>query len=116
MVDTFAHDDPATTYLDIAGERLVATPEHPFYTKERGWVDAGELQLGEHIRQADGEYGAVQAVEVEQRPQMMYNLTVATAHTFFVGDNQWLVHNSSSTLRLKRTYSIMGYAMQHRIP
>ena len=23
----------------------------------------------------------------------MYNLTVAEAHTFFVGDGQWLVHN-----------------------
>jgi hypothetical protein len=28
-----------------------------------------------------------------QRPQVMYNLTVAVAHTFFVGDGQWLVHN-----------------------
>ena len=25
---------------------------------------------------------------------MMYNLTVDTAHTFFVGDGQWLVHNT----------------------
>jgi hypothetical protein len=24
----------------------------------------------------------------------MYNLTVATAHTYFVGSQQWLVHNS----------------------
>lgn len=24
----------------------------------------------------------------------MYNFTVATAHTFFVGDGQWLVHNT----------------------
>lgn len=24
----------------------------------------------------------------------MYNFTVATAHTYFVGDGQWLVHNS----------------------
>ena len=24
----------------------------------------------------------------------MYNLTVATAHTFFVGEGQWLVHNT----------------------
>jgi hypothetical protein len=24
----------------------------------------------------------------------MYNLTVETAHTFFVGDGQWLVHNA----------------------
>lgn len=25
----------------------------------------------------------------------MYNLTVDTAHTFFVGDGQWLVHNAN---------------------
>lgn len=24
----------------------------------------------------------------------MYNLTVAEAHTFYVGDGQWLVHNA----------------------
>jgi len=35
----------------------------------------------------------VQAVEVAPVQQRMYNLTVAEAHTFFVGDGQWLVHN-----------------------
>ena len=25
---------------------------------------------------------------------MMFNLTVGEAHTFFVGDGQWLVHNA----------------------
>ena len=35
----------------------------------------------------------MQAVEVVEQPQVMYNLTVAQAHTFFVGDGQWLVHN-----------------------
>jgi hypothetical protein len=28
------------------------------------------------------------------KTQEIYNLTVATAHTFFVGDGQWLVHNA----------------------
>jgi hypothetical protein len=31
---------------------------------------------------------------------MMYNLTVAEAHTYFVGDGQWLVHkNLAASLR-----------------
>ena len=29
----------------------------------------------------------------------MYNLTVDTAHTFFVGDGQWLVHNCPDGIR-----------------
>jgi hypothetical protein len=35
----------------------------------------------------------VKAVEVKNDRQVMYNLSVETAHTFFVGDGQWLVHN-----------------------
>lgn len=36
----------------------------------------------------------VEAVMFVREPQIMYNLTVTSAHTFFVGKQQWLVHNS----------------------
>jgi hypothetical protein len=36
------------------------------------------------------------------RTQPMYNLTVAQAHTFFVGDGQWLVHNCSTRQVVKQ--------------
>ncbi len=29
----------------IAGEFVETTPEHPFFTLERGWTPAGELQV-----------------------------------------------------------------------
>jgi hypothetical protein len=57
------------------------------------WVNAGDLDVGDAVRQADGTTGIVQAVVVVERRQPMYNLTVAVAHTFFVGEQQWLVHN-----------------------
>jgi len=38
--------------------KITNTPEHPFYTEDCGWVDAGDLRLGEHIRKADGGYMA----------------------------------------------------------
>ncbi|MFN8531670.1 MAG: hypothetical protein U0670_23950 [Anaerolineae bacterium] len=41
------------------------------------------------------DYGTVEQVEVVAQHQQMYNLTVDEAHTFFVGDDQWLVHNAS---------------------
>jgi RHS repeat-associated protein len=87
------HDDPVIVHLALDGEYIDTTPEHPFYTQERGWVAAGNLKVGEHIRRVDGSYGVVEKVEYEQRHQLMYNLTVDEAHTFFVGDGQWLVHN-----------------------
>ena len=50
--------------------------------------------VGDAVHQADSTTGMVQAVVVVQRSQPMYNFTVAVAHTFFVGDQQWLVHNT----------------------
>lgn len=38
------------------------------------------------------------SITLVQRSQAMYNLTVAVAHTFFVGDQQWLVHNAKEIL------------------
>jgi hypothetical protein len=88
-----AHDDPVIVHLTLDDEQLETTPDHPFFTAERGWIPAGDLTLGEHIQRLDGSWGAVTALEFEQRTQTMYNLTVAVAHTFYVGEGQWLVHN-----------------------
>ena len=38
--------------------------------------------------------GLVESLSFEVQPQSMYNLTVAEAHTFFVGQGVWLVHNA----------------------
>jgi hypothetical protein len=88
-----AHADPVIIHLTIDDETLETTPEHPFFTQDRGWVAAGELQISEQVRTLNGTTGVVTALHAEQRTQVMYNLTVAVAHTFFVGDGQWLVHN-----------------------
>jgi hypothetical protein len=86
------HEDQLIVDLIIDGESLTTTPEHPFYTLE-GWEVAGELEVGDHIWSISGEWGRVEAVSVSHDPQLMYNLTVDDAHTFFVGEQAWLVHN-----------------------
>ena len=52
------------------------------------------LWIGAHIRRLDGSVGRVRGHGLEAEGQVMYNLTVAGAHTFFVGEQRWLVHNS----------------------
>ncbi len=79
------HDDLALTEVIIDGEWLETTPEHPFYTEDDGWLPAGELKTGMKVRRADGSYGLVWLAWTVYRAQEMYNLTVDTAHTFFVG-------------------------------
>ena len=60
------------THLTLDGERIDTTPEHPFYTEEQGWVNAGDLCGRAHIRQADGTPGvASSAITTEQRSQVM---------------------------------------------
>ncbi len=93
VLATWVHEDPVIAYLVIEGELIETTPDHPFYSEDGDWVTAGELEAGDQIRQADGSYGTVETIELVYRLQPMYNLTVAAAHTFFVGEGQWLVHN-----------------------
>jgi Pretoxin HINT domain len=90
---THSHLDPVVVYLTINDETILTTPEHPFYTVAGEWVGAGDLQVGSRVYSTDGQLGVVAAVKVVEQPQVMYNLTVADAHTFAVGDGQWLVHN-----------------------
>lgn len=91
---TFSHADPTTVQLTLDGEVVVTTPEHPFWGEGTGWVPAEALEAGMRVRRADGGFGLVHALALEHEPRVMYNLTVAGAHTFFVGDGQWLVHNA----------------------
>ncbi|KAB8140648.1 hypothetical protein F8S13_23135 [Chloroflexia bacterium SDU3-3] len=88
------HTDAAQVHLSVGGEHVETTPEHPFYTLERGWVAAGDLWDGAHVRRADGSYALTLVLWLDAEPQVMYNLTVATAHTFFVGVERALVHNA----------------------
>ena len=65
------HTDPVIEDLTIDGERIETTPEHPFYTQERGWVAAGQLWPGAHVRKEDGRYGVVdQLTFVESAPKL----------------------------------------------
>ncbi len=87
------NNDPITGSVVIAGEAIYTTPEHPFYTAEHGWVDAGALAVGEHVKSESSSYGLVSSVAFTTTREIMYNLTVDVDHTYFVGIGQWLVHN-----------------------
>ena len=88
------HEDPATVQLVINGETIDTTPEHPFLTTDGTWVMAGELTSGDRVRSATSDVGVVDMVTFVTVHQQMYNLTVADAHTYVVGDGEWVVHNS----------------------
>jgi hypothetical protein len=90
---TWNHLDPVVTLLVMDGELIEATPEHPFFAPGVGWREAGKLWPGAPVRKADGTVGIVEGIGLLAHEQPMWNLTVAVAHTYFVGDGRWLVHN-----------------------
>jgi hypothetical protein len=94
VLDVWAHEDPVIVELVIDGEVIFTTPEHPFYTDGGDWIPAVALQAGDEIRRADWDTGTVETITFIASPQTMYNFTVATSHTYFVGEGQWLVHNA----------------------
>ncbi len=108
------HDDPVTYDIivdddvtdNIPDELIETTPEHPFYVLGE-WVDAEDLEVGMPLSTYEGidliHSGTVTSIKRIEETQTMYNLTVDTAHTFFVGEGEWLVHNTGGCPTLVRT-------------
>ena len=82
-------------------EQLQTTDTHPFWVMGKGWIDAGALQLGDQVAEADGTDDAVvvQSDRVEHPEGItVYNIEVEGDHTYFVedgaGEADWVwVHN-----------------------
>ncbi len=77
------------------GETIDTTTNHPFYVEEKGWVAAGDLEVGDTLVTADGYEVEVTDLELEKlaEPILVYNLDVADFDTYFVGEYGVLVHN-----------------------
>ena len=56
-------------------------------------MQAAELRPGEHVPSVAGGAGTVGSITWLRGADRMYDLTVDTAHTFYVGAGGWLVHN-----------------------
>jgi hypothetical protein len=78
------------------GEVIKTTAYHPFYVDGKDWVRAGDLNIGDKISTLDGGTIAIIGLSSElfDEPVVVYNLTVADFHTYFVGETGILVHNA----------------------
>ena len=69
------------------GEKIVTTVDHPFYVKNQGFVNAGELIVGDKLLDVNGNVLLVKKfnVELTDKPVKVYNFQVEDFHTYFVG-------------------------------
>jgi len=89
------------------GSTFKVQPSHPFWVdhgrglRGAGWLDAGHVQPGDRLRTVSGTDIVVVRVRRNAGRAVVYTLTVAHDHTFFVDTARVLVHNSDSCLDIK---------------
>ncbi|WP_394832720.1 Hint domain-containing protein [Pendulispora rubella] len=79
--------------LDDAHESIRSTPEHLYFTRDRGWLGAGDLVAGETLLDRAGREVQVTKVVPIAQSAAVYNLEVESDHTYFVGRSSVWVHN-----------------------
>lgn len=86
--------------LDIDGEMIQCTETHPFQVKDKGWVDACDLNPGDVVYTKDWGTATVQSVNLLEfdEPVEVFNFEVEDCHTYFVGNIYILVHNSDCSV------------------
>jgi Holliday junction resolvase len=70
--------------LDLAGQIIETTPEHPFFVEGKGWVQAGFLRTGDLLRTRNGLWIPVGGVVDSGQVQTVYNWAINEYHTYFV--------------------------------
>jgi len=89
--------DLTTTDSQGHSNVLHTTPHHPFWNQTRhAWVDAAHLKPGDQLGSTGERKITVTAVHSFTQRHLMYDLTIATDHTYYVvaGDTSVLVHNT----------------------
>ena len=96
VVQTFENETKELVHITVADEEIVSTPKHPFYVPQKGWTSAVDLKAGDMLVLSNGEYVIVEKVqhEILEAPVKVYNFEVQDFHTYYVGKNSVLVHNS----------------------
>jgi len=98
---------------DGRGDGLIrATSAHAFWTQQRGWVSAKELNSGDALQDDSGRTPRVLSTLSVPTITPTFNLSVEDAHTYFVlaGDIPLLVHNTNPGTRLYIVYEAIDAA------
>ena len=96
VVNVFVNEASELVHVFTANDEIICTNEHPFYSPVKGWVSACQLRAGDILVLLNGEYIIVEWVqhEILESPVKVYNFEVEDFHTYFVGDDGILVHNT----------------------
>ena len=112
----FVNESDELIHLTVNGEEITTTPTHPFYVAHKGWYAAVDLRAGDILVLVNGEYVTLEKTqhEILEAPITVYNFEVEDYHTYYVGTDGVLVHNSCHANSLKSEKTNYGYQLQDR--
>jgi hypothetical protein len=94
VLQTFVRQTNVLVDLYVDGEVISTTEEHPFWVPDKGWVEAGDLQVGDLFQTEDGINIDIDWIGKREGEFEVYNFEVEDFHTYFVSNLEILVHNA----------------------
>ena len=103
VVRLFRNETDEWYHITANGEELVCTGGHPFFVKDKGFIFAKDLSVGDILRLSNGMLVPVSAIAIEklEQSETTYNFEVADFHTYYVGESEVLVHNTCGEPKIK---------------
>ncbi len=111
--------------LTINGREIQTTTEHPFWVKDKGWVEACDLNVGDNLSTTDNRWIPIDNIQRDGTITTVYNMTVHNWHTYFLGTEDWgfdvWVHNSHGGTNFsvpgpKKTTKLGGNVTEPNLP
>jgi RHS repeat-associated protein len=117
VTNVFINETDKLIHLYVDGEEIKTTSEHPFWVVGEGWVGAEDLRTGDLVLLYSGKIASIQKLTVEELDNIIkvYNFEVEDWHTYFVSNQNVLVHNSCSATT-KLLQASKNLADHHIIP
>ena len=97
VLETYVRQVDKLVHITINGEEIITTDNHPFYVQGRGFIQAGDLLVGDRLISVNGDDLLIEDyyTELTEEPVSVYNFQVENFHTYFVGDCAVWVHNKN---------------------
>ena len=79
--------------IETENQIIEASLEHPFYIKEKGWVEAKDLQQDDILITLNHEEKIKNISRDYYFKKDVYNLEIEGSHTFYITEDDILTHN-----------------------
>lgn len=96
VVDKLERSTRNVCIIKTSNDTISSTTGHLFMVKDRWWVSSSSINVGDEIQTSNGTYEDVisKEIKLEGAINVTYNISLSENHTFFVGQDRILTHNT----------------------